>query len=110
MLGLSREEFLDLSPVELDYAFHYYYEEKKTNEHILGEWIRFHLIHMWNMSGKTLKPGIWADENFIRLPWDPKPGPQTPDQLKEALLGMVHAFKDLPLIKKPNESSGENNE
>lgn len=88
-----------MDPVEFHYAMKDYMKQQEETDRLIGEWIRFHLVHLWNMQGKEIQKGKAADKTWVPLPWDPKvkePKRQSVDEMRGMFYAIEAAFKDLP--------------
>lgn len=94
-LHINVNDFYRLTPREFAHAVKDYNETQTLNYRTLYEVERFGLRHHWNMQGKTLKHSIKEDEQIQGFSWDhiKKAKNQTVDEMKQALQGIVKAFK-----------------
>ena len=86
-LGISITDFYDMTPLEFKYAMHDHQEQDVFQYRSMMEGIRFHIINMWVMAGKSLKKNAKIDNSLVPLPWDKETqNTQTVSQMKQFLM------------------------
>lgn len=92
--GMSIQDFESYTPNEFEHLLVEYQKVQKEKDYNLGEWIRFHLLHMWNMSGKSVKEGNTPDKTWVPLPWD-KVHKQTAEEMKAVAYAIAGSWKNV---------------
>lgn len=105
-LGLTVDDFNDLTPKEFDEALKAWYklknQESQTNIRVQYEVARFLAVQIWNSAGKMLKSDIKSPKEFFPFPWDnedqeeghvKESGKQSIDEMKMQFYLIAQAFK-----------------
>jgi hypothetical protein len=103
-LHISPEVFYDLSPVEFYYVLSAAREKKKAESQEAYEIARYEAFLIINSTSSILKRRLRDVFELGKFPWEEDrvqlPKKQTPEEMKQAVLGIAAAFGAKPKQEK----------